>query len=130
MNALFTRISTISVILFVCVCNTLEVKADKSDEYFLLEARLSKKTMRSSAPQQGILPQSVNLKGEVLTQGFNRQWERVPMNAYSEMNKLQYLEYSTESRQETVPMDSTIGEVYTNRFAALLGKFIKLIFVE
>ncbi len=135
MNVLFTRISTISVVLFVCLCSALEARADKSDDYFLLEARLSKKTMRSSAPQQQLPPVQlspvrVDLMGSEISLMFYQQLGEVSIKVYDHLMRPVYYGYATNPQFEYVSTDGFRTGTYVVQVTAGTKTYIEYVFVD
>ncbi len=130
MNVLFTRISTISVIVFVCVCNALDVRADKSTEWFLLDARLSKLTMRSAAPQQAVTPIRIDAMSGELSLVFYQQLEEVTIKVYDELMRPVYMGYSSNPQFEYIPTSGWQSGVYTVQIIAGMKSYVEYVFVE
>ncbi|MDL2278458.1 DUF3244 domain-containing protein [Parabacteroides sp. OttesenSCG-928-G07] len=94
---LLSRISTISVIVFVCLCNVFEAKADR-DKEILMEAKLGKKGMRSLDTAVGI-----ETIGNDILLTFYKDARNIMVDIRDESNKSVYRDFFRNSNVEYIP---------------------------
>lgn len=127
MNALSSKISTIVVVLLVCICNVLSVNANKSDEQFLQEAKFSKSGMRSIAIDK---PVDVDIVGSSLVFTFHEKISQVIVNAKNESGKLVNFYFYQNPQSETFSMSNWKKGVYTVEIATESDVYTEYIYVH
>lgn len=94
---MLSRISTISVIVFVCLCSAFEAKADK-DREILMEAKLGKRGMRSIDT-----PIGVEMIGNDILLTFFKDAKNIMVDIRDEGNKSVYRDFFRNSNVELIP---------------------------
>lgn len=128
MNTLFTRISTVSVVLFICLCSVLQLEAaNRTDEYFLLEAKLNRSGMRSMG---AVVPIQVGVLADDLYIIFDEPVSQAVVNVRNANLDLIYFDFCINPQVEKISMAGWKSGYYVVEVVTSAGKFVECVYKE